>query len=475
MPTFSNIAITFLDAFEPNTATPRLAIRYSNAATNTILLINETVVPTRTRSGEFSTGTDSTTQAQLYKDALDLDLVPSGDWEVTILGDTVTIGSTIDTITFDRFLVGEPNTSRVSILIDNFTNTIPRTEGIIPARSNYYITRPITDPNVVSQTVKMWFDSDEINPDYQQRTPDYQSTQLRPSANWENFDLAITQYARDFITPKLPTFAPGLIDSVTGSVITSSISVRNNLEGVDQPILNQVVTTLGYATYQQGAKPIYNKSILLSSRRHQVKRGELIIVPVNNNTSSTTLTLRDSNGFSIGLSLNTSLQTEINKAIQYACFSTQGLTDDFVTVNNDYIFELIDECLYETQSVRFLNRFGVWENLTFFKAEKESVQISREGNFKNNYVNGGTYDTSRHLYRNTDTNARRSLQLTTGYISEEQNEAIQDLLLSDYVYLENGEPMEVDTNSVDKKTRIVDKLINYEMSFKYSSDLVQVV
>jgi len=474
MPVFSTITIDFLDAFEPDTATPLIFINAFDAIQNAGLsVVVEKIVATRTQSGEFSTGTDDITQAGLYKDALDLDLDPL-EYEVSIIGNVVTIGSLREEISFSDLVIGQPNTSRATFVINNDAINIPRTEGIIPARSNYYVTRPIVDPNVVSQTVNMWFNSDLIDPDYQQRTPDYQSTQLRPSANWENFDLAITQYARDFITPKLPTFTPGIVDSVAGSVITSSISVRNNLEAIDQPILNQAVTTLGYATYQQGATPKYSQLILLSSQRHQVKRGELIIVPVNTNAVTTSIVFTNPAGDLLGL--DTLIPSgDVTKQIQYVCFSTAGLTDDFVEVNGTHIFELIDECLYKTQPVRFLNRFGVWENLTFFKAEKESLQVTREGNFKNNYVNGGTYDTTRHLYRNTDTNARRSLQLTTGYISEQQNAAIDDLLLSDYVYLENGEPIEVDTNSVDKKTRIVDKLINYEIAFKYSSDLVQVV
>ena len=82
MATFSEIDITFLDSFEVNTATNVLNIGYTNNQTGISFLINETIVTTRSQTGEFSVGTDAATQAQFYKDALDLDIVPSGDWEV---------------------------------------------------------------------------------------------------------------------------------------------------------------------------------------------------------------------------------------------------------------------------------------------------------------------------------------------------------------------------------------------------------
>lgn len=475
MPTFSSISITFLEPFEPpavifNTIT----INTFNSLTNLFSQIRERIVLIRTDAGTFSVGANATEQAQFYKDALDLDIVPSGNWEVTILGNTVTIASTLEEVSISAVLIGQPNNTRATVSIDNFTNEIPRSTGILPARSNYYINRLIADPLISRQTVKMWFNSGAFNDDYQQDAPDLEATQLRPSIDWSDFDFSISEYARTYLNPSLPTFTEGLVTSPSGNVITTSVSTRSNLDGLDQPILNQMITTLGYATYQQGAQPSYVRDILLSSTVNQVKRDSLIVVPVNTTLTAKSIVLSNEAGTPIAL-VNTPVSNQVSGAISYVVFSTEGLTDQFVTVTGGYTFEIIDECINPTETVYFLNRYGVFEGLTFFKERVNSMEVERFGAFKNNYVNGGVFDTKRHLYRSGESNGRESFRLTSGYVSELQNNAFEDLLLSDYVFLASGQPLNVDTTNFEKKTRVVDKLISYEINFKLSEDKVQVV
>ncbi|AFM54705.1 hypothetical protein B617_gp44 [Nonlabens phage P12024S] len=474
MATFSEIDITFLDSFEVNTATNVLSIGYTDNQTGTSLLINETIVTTRSQSGEFSVGTDANTQAQNYKDALDLDIVPSGDWEVSISGATITVKSTLDFIQFRRAAAGAPNDTRITGVIRNYTIPIERTGGILPARSNYYINRDINDAAITQQTVKIWVESDQFNDDYAQATPNYTATQLRPSSNWNSFDFAVSQYARDFINPTLPDLSASLEPSEDGSVIAMSVSTRNNQQATDQPILNQVITTLGYSGYNLGAKPIYNRDILLCSTINQVKKGEKVVVPIFTLGGLSQVVLKGSDGTTIE-TVNVAATNFIKDAISYAIFSTDNIDDEYVTVNDQYRFELINECKYDTEVVYFLNRYGAFEGLTFFKTQKKTVQVERFGAFKNNYVEGGVYSNKRHLYRNGGVQGRETLQLSSGYVSEAQNAQFEDLLLSDYVFLSDNSPINVDTNSIEKKTRIVDKLISYDISFKRSSDLIQTV
>lgn len=473
MPTYSEIDITFTDAFEPNTATNSFVIAYSDSLNGTSTLIQQQIVTTRSGSNEFTTGTDAATQAQFYKDALDLDLVPLGDWEVSISGATVTIKSNLEYITFVNDYAGLPNDTRYNTSITNYSTSIPQTEGIIPVRSNYYITRDTTDAAITSQEVSMWFLTDTIVSNLPSE-PDYKATQLRPSTNWTSFDFAISSYARDYLNPTLPELAVGGNASREGSVISVSVSTKNNTEAINQPIINQAIATLGYSSYNTGAQPIYDQDILLSSTRHQVKAGENIVIPAYTLGDLTEIVMKDSDGNTLATEVINTTDLIVD-AVSYFVFSTNGISGDYVTINDTYRFELINECTYDTEVIYFLNRYGVFEGFTFFKATKNSIDVTKGDTFKNNYVIGGQYDTKRHLYRSTGANGRESMQYTTGYINEQQNAAIEDILLSEYIYKASGEPIDVDTSSIEKKTRVVDKLISYDISFKRSEDLIQTV
>lgn len=477
MPTFSEIAITFTDGFEVNTATPRTYVQYINTLTGTSTLINETVVVSRTQAGEFEAAATAELQAQKYKDALDLDIVPSGDWDVSILGAVVTIKSTIENIQFTASRAGLPNEERFISVINNYTIPIDRTDGLLPARSNYYVSAPIADPLVLNQTVKIWVNSGAVAADPYALIPAFQFTQLRPSVDWDSFDLAVSQYARGFISPSLPTFTDGVVTSPINNNVLVSVSTRNNLQATDQPVLNQVVTTLGYSKYSEGAQRLYQRDILLSSTRGQVRDSDMLVIPVNTTLVPKSIILNSDAGNPLR-TITTNIAVNASEAISYAVFDLASLDltgMQYIVVNDTHRFNIIHECINPTETVYFLNRFGAFEGLTFFKERVDTLEVERFGAFKNNYVKGGAFDTKRHLYRSGESNGRESIRLSSGYVHELQNAAFEDLLLSDYVYLSSGVPLNVDTRTLEKKTRVVDKLINYDITFKVSADSVQVV
>ena len=166
----------------------------------------------------------------------------------------------------------------------------------------------------------------------------------------------------------------------------------------------------------------------------------------------------------------------VESSVQYLFYNTLGIESTYFTVNDTYFYEVIDECKYTPQRVTFLNAYGVFEDLFFYKAKQEQTQFTQEGEYKNNFVLGGTYDTSRHLYRSGNKNARTTISLNTGYIDEQQNKSIEQIINSEYVYFNNAGvfiPVNVDKTSLELLTRINDKLINYSIDFKESFDKVQ--
>lgn len=125
------------------------------------------------------------------------------------------------------------------------------------------------------------------------------------------------------------------------------------------------------------------------------------------------------------------------------------------------------ECKHTPYYIQFKNRYGVNQLLTFFKKSTTNLNVSKEEFQKKSYV--------RQIY-NYNTNAKKTYNLTTGYQHESINEPIEQLLLSEHVWLSTDgikwTPVNIDTKSLDYKTKINDKLISYQLSFEQAFNTI---
>ena len=65
----------------------------------------------------------------------------------------------------------------------------------------------------------------------------------------------------------------------------------------------------------------------------------------------------------------------------------------------------------------------------------------------------------------------QSVKLNTGWVDENTIELLVDMLASETILLDN-EPVVLKDKSIQKKTRLRDKMINYEMNFEYAFNLI---
>jgi len=68
-------------------------------------------------------------------------------------------------------------------------------------------------------------------------------------------------------------------------------------------------------------------------------------------------------------------------------------------------------------------------------------------------------------------NGNKTIKCNTGWVKENYNELINNLLLSETVLLDN-KPVKVKTQSHTYKTDLLDRNINFEIDFEYSFDLI---
>ncbi|AWG26001.1 hypothetical protein [Flavobacterium kingsejongi] len=134
--------------------------------------------------------------------------------------------------------------------------------------------------------------------------------------------------------------------------------------------------------------------------------------------------------------------------------------------------EVLDECFYNPINVVFINKYGFPQAFPFNKTSKKTTSTTSE-DYRGLISDHGVYSIVKHQTKNYNLNGNTRLLLNTGYVREDQNEIIKELILSESIWIiENGIifPVNLETNSVEFKSKIIDKLINYSMTFKYSFD-----
>ena len=128
-----------------------------------------------------------------------------------------------------------------------------------------------------------------------------------------------------------------------------------------------------------------------------------------------------------------------------------------------------DDCLYTPIKCTFINSYGGWQYLTFFKARTDSYEVKSKG--FNLLPDAVDYNPLRGQKKEFNFNLMQSVRLNTGWVDENTIELLVELMASETILLDN-EPATLKDKSLQKKTRLKDKMINYEMNFEYSFNLI---
>lgn len=172
----------------------------------------------------------------------------------------------------------------------------------------------------------------------------------------------------------------------------------------------------------------------------------------------------------IDYTIATDPTTYSNELIKYLWVDvSEALTDTYIEIAyNSVITTLLitDECRYTPIDIAFQNKDGAMQILTFFKSKKDSIAISNQSYDGNN-------GQGKHQFNKFNIQAKSKFTVNSGFIVEDRNEAVKQLLLSERCWIVgNGEgneiPINVSSSSLEFKTRANDRLINYAIDFEYA-------
>lgn len=141
-----------------------------------------------------------------------------------------------------------------------------------------------------------------------------------------------------------------------------------------------------------------------------------------------------------------------------------GAVLDYITLNE------ITDCKYPVFSVRFKNALGTWEYLPMTGKSQEKIDYSKQDyNHSSLDFTGSrlTTDTAKGNYSVFNVSALRTLILNTGFLRE--NNPVKELFRSRKIYI-NDLPYIIKDTSLQIKTHLNDKLINYTITLQAAYD-----
>jgi len=266
----------------------------------------------------------------------------------------------------------------------------------------------------------------------------------------------------------------------------------------------------GYGYFEEGINPELSKGLLQSNTIMYVKEGDLARIPVYtgdngtfkvdyykagsllvSNTYGTTVTpitidstadiYRVDNDLGAITTDLTHLKSQTSNpsttSVAYGDPDTAIIVD--VNGNETIVYiNYLTECRYQPNKVSFTNKFGVIQDLYFFKKREDNVNVTKDS-FKANTLNFGTtaltYGTNVPQNKDFNVNGSKSMKLNTGFVSEEFNEVIKQVLMSENVWIHEDNtvyPIRPKTESLQMKKSVNDKLIDYAIDFEYSFDTI---
>ena len=436
------------------------------------------------------TGTPGETTALNFESAINLDYPTL--YTTSVIGNTIEITSTTAGEDFVSFKANDELDGRIqegtgfNVTYDNYVVPVDISNvEFTLTRSPHYISTPFYFETTVSATFELYvWSGDILNVP---PTPTYTLTKIRPSIDYTEFNTNVSKLVGEQIDGKptidlsLPT---QIVDTTDAEVkwFKYIASYNDPTIGKIADIEDLLISTDGYGYFLEGVNPTKpTNDILTSCAYRKVSRDGFVLLPFINNGRITSIDIKTEN-LELDVTETITSANNSNKAVQYLEIDlSQITTDRFLTVTFQpkkeliVTYEIDDECRYEPKQIIFKNRYGVYEVLTFFKKSNNSIKVT-DKDFVNAYISDGTYSTTDHQKQKINIQGSESISLRSGYIKDTENSIYQEMLLSEKLYIWQANqlvPINKKTSSLEFKTRINDKLVNYNIDFEYAYNLIQ--
>jgi len=379
---------------------------------------------------------------------------------------------------------------------------------IINARSPYYIKISGQTGTLESVTfgIKIWNGFSYDSP----ASDTYTITKTPLESKVGNYvAIEISELIRDYLQTEYYTEA---VDAVWVYVASNETFVGGGTNAQNFTFL----ALDGFGYFEEGINPrestdpttsSFTPMVLQSNLCVQFVRGRDIKIPIFSETEPTIITgagasnvwnLADTFWESADNNWDTAdneqnVVDSLNSAdkIQYIIITSDFInTGDTITVTSTVgpsqtqviTLEEICEPRYDTIRGIFYNKFGALQTMWLTKKSTITTKVKSE-EFKRNTIDfSGTpaYSIYKHNKKKFNIKANQSIDTNTTLLDECLNEPIEQMLMSEQIWLEDSQldtlPVNLTTNSITRKTGVNDKaMIQYGLGFEYAFDKINSV
>ena len=378
----------------------------------------------------------------------------------------------------------------------------------INVRSPFYL--KVSQTNIATATLNLYIYTGTFVANASVANPKYTITKDVLTSGFIVFEVA--ELIRDYLEIEFDgTYSSQVV--WVNAVISTTVSSGSASATVSPDNTNGFVAFDGYGYFHDGTNPELSKGALISNNTIFRLNDSNVRIPVyTGDTTSVAFFYQgvEKQTQSISTSTNTNAQIDYvtvsgqdnNDTYEERVLADGGtletsrcLTDflrqldiglvDEVYVTSSTGTEVIkilstEECKYEPYKVTFVNKYGALQDLMFFKKSVESTNVTSE-QFKASIFDQSTlsYKTHQHQQQAFLAQGKDRITMNTGYVNDDHNSVIEELLLSEQVYYtEITETAEVVipviplTKSVTYKTSVNDKLANYTIEFEHAFDKI---
>ena len=282
-----------------------------------------------------------------------------------------------------------------------------------------------------------------------------------------NVVFEIAELVRDYLTL---TFNNDYVSKcVWVTTIATLLDENNNVFTYGSPITETYIALEGYGFFEDSANPQLSTDALITANTIYLPEGTAGKLPIFAEgvgkyiIDSTTTQVTDSGNS--------------NQKIQYITVPANSSTIQIYATDDSTLKKTINvinvcEPKFTPYKVTFINKYGAFQDLYFFKKSVESFNVTDE-TFKKNTIanNTATYLVSSSQKERYNTNATKNIKLNTGFINEDSNSTIEELFLSENVWIRYGSdtlPVIPKTKSLTLKTSLNDNLANYTVDFDFA-------
>ena len=378
----------------------------------------------------------------------------------------------------------------------------------INVRSPFYL--KVSQTNIATATLNLYVYTGTFVANASVANPKYTITKDVLTAGFIVFEVA--ELVRDYLEIEFDgTYSSQVV--WVNAIISTTVSSGSASATVSPDNTNGFVAFDGYGYFHEGTNPELSKGALISNNTIFRLNDSNVRIPVyTGDTTSVAF-------FYQGVEKRTqaiSSSTNTNAQIDYVTVSGQDnndsyeervvadggtleasscLTDflrqlDIGLVDEVYVAssagtEVIkilstEECKYEPYKVTFVNKYGALQDLMFFKKSVESTNVTSE-QFKASIFDQSTlsYKTYQHQQQAFLAQGKDKITMNTGYVNDDHNAVLEELLLSEQVYYteiteteEKVIPVIPLTKSITYKTSVNDRLANYAVEFEHAFDKI---